>query len=210
MGSTGIASKPFILITSSLKSASPWISCLHDGIVHNKILLFFLFLMPNLFKIFSISLWSISIPKRLEFFIKSNEISCVSVGILPQISVSLISPPHISCINKAALSSPIFNELASTPLSKRYRASLSINNFLPVLAVFSGLKSADSKSTFLVSRSQDEEIPPSIPPKPSAALSSDITHIPSSREYSLSSRPKKASFFLADLTTIFPLILSAS
>ena len=78
----------------------------------------------------------------------------------------LISPPHIFCINAAALTRPSFIESGSIPLSNLNFASVSIFNNFEVFLIDFGLNYADSNKIFLVSNSVPDLVPPIIPPSP--------------------------------------------
>ena len=210
ISNVGKVSYPFILITSSDKSASSLISCLQEGISHKISLPFFVVLIPKFFRITWVSFSSISIPSLFFNLSILNDIVLFIIGIFPAIVVSFNSPPQISIINWDAKSIPASTELGSTPRSNRYLASLNIDNCLPVFAVLTGSKRADSKRTFTVLGVHPVSSPPIIPPRPSTLDLSAITHIPSSRWYSLSSNALNDSPFWEDLTIIFSLILSAS
>ena len=132
--------KPFILISSSIKSTLWAISGLHEGISTIRFFLFFLQVKPNWVRIFCASLIDIGIPIKLSKLSNSNFMTLFFWKFLPVIVNLLAWPPHIFSISSVAISRPFLTELGSIPLSNLYFASVSIANSREVLLIDDGRK----------------------------------------------------------------------
>ena len=142
------------------------ISGLQEGAIRFKSLFFFLIINPKSVKILIISFTEILNPVTLSNKSKGNLIDIFLKISLFCTSNLLISPPHISWISLAALTSPSSIEFGSIPLSNLNFASVSIFNNFEVFLIDFGLKYADSNKIFLVSNSVPDLVPPIIPPSP--------------------------------------------